>query len=112
MCGAQSTNSYSNLKSVERCVVNFLDHQHHETRHARREGEDRRMELGHMQTPAVIICTSDPPNVDPNLTIVHHANNPLSKPRYKPKISQFNTVLKVVAIRFSQILEIFFFLYF
>ena len=57
--------------------------------------KERRMELGHMRTPAVIFCTSDPPNVDPNQTIVHHANNPLSKTQYKPKISQFNTVLKV-----------------
>ena len=69
--------------------------------------KDRRMELGHMQTPAVIFCTTDPPNVDPNLTIVHHNNNPLSRTQYKPKISQFNTVLKVVICQLAMQVFIF-----
>ena len=72
------------------------------------------MELGHMRTPAVIFCTTDPPNVDPNQTIVHHSYDANSKTHYIPRILNFYTVLKVmiVYLTFDKIIEGFIFDYF
>ena len=65
--------------------------------------KERRMELGHMRTPAVIFCTTDPPNVDPNQTIVHHSYDANSKTHYIPRILNFYTVLKVMIVYLTKL---------